>query len=142
MLICLICPIPLPQPHSNIFTRAKIVILLTNLSPLIEISIGVRIIVQGLNLERVWPCGFSRQTRLLKQNCKAPHLRFAFKNMKIFLFSRNKQGCVILKGNNFKSDVAKRWVFLPTTHMLPPHIKRKRCKKKFYFLPHMTQERK
>jgi hypothetical protein len=32
--------------------------------------------------------------------------------------------------------MAKRWVFLPTTHMLPPHIKRKKCKKKFYFLPH------
>jgi hypothetical protein len=38
--------------------------------------------------------------------------------------------------------VAIRWVFLLTTHMLPPHIKRKRCKKKFYFLPHTTQERK
>jgi hypothetical protein len=32
-------------------------------------------------------------------------------------------------GNNFNSDVAKMWVFLPTTHMLPPYIKRKRCKK-------------
>jgi hypothetical protein len=32
--------------------------------------------------------------------------------------------------NNFNSDVAKRWVFLPTTHVLPSHIKRKKCKKK------------
>jgi hypothetical protein len=47
------------------------------------------------------------------------------------------------KGNNFNSDVAKRWVFLPTTHMLPPHIKRKKCKQKLYFLPHenMTHRR-
>ena len=32
--------------------------------------------------------------------------------------------------NNFNSDVAKMWSFLPTTHMLTPHIKRKKCKKK------------
>ena len=34
------------------------------------------------------------------------------------------------KGNNFNSDRAKRRVFLPTIHMLPPHIKRKKCKRK------------
>jgi hypothetical protein len=48
-----------------------------------------------------------------------------------------------LNENNFNSDVAKRWVFLPTTHMLPPHIKRTKYKIKFYTLPHetMTQKR-
>jgi hypothetical protein len=51
----------------------------------------------------------------------------------LFKISYNKDP---KKGNNFNSDVAKRWVFLPTTHMLPPHIKRKKCKKKLYFLPH------
>ena len=34
---------------------------------------------------------------------------------------------------------AKMWYFLPTTHMLTPHIKRKKCKKKIYTLPHCTR---
>jgi hypothetical protein len=45
--------------------------------------------------------------------------------------------------------VAKRWGFLPTIHMLTPHIKRKKCKKKkkkkLYILPlktHAAEERK
>jgi hypothetical protein len=38
--------------------------------------------------------------------------------------------------------VAKRWVFLLTTHMLPPHIKRTKCKIKFYILPHETTTQK
>ena len=32
--------------------------------------------------------------------------------------------------------MGQKGVFLPTTHMLPPHIKRKKCKRKFYSLPH------
>jgi hypothetical protein len=32
--------------------------------------------------------------------------------------------------NNFNSDGAKMWCFLPTTHVLTPHKKRKKYKKK------------
>jgi hypothetical protein len=31
------------------------------------------------------------------------------------------------------------WCFLPIFHMLMPHIKRKKCKKKLYTLPHRTR---
>jgi hypothetical protein len=31
--------------------------------------------------------------------------------------------------NIFNSDVAKRWGFFPTTHVLTPHIKRKKMQK-------------
>jgi hypothetical protein len=30
------------------------------------------------------------------------------------------------------------WCFLPTNHILTPHKKRKKCKTKFYTLPHET----
>jgi hypothetical protein len=43
-----------------------------------------------------------------------------------------------MKENNFNSDGAKRWCFLPTNHILTPHKKRKKCKTKFYTLPHET----
>jgi TFIIF-interacting CTD phosphatase-like protein len=40
--------------------------------------------------------------------------------------------------NNFNSDEVKRRCFLPTNHILTPHKKRKKCKTKFYTLPHET----
>ena len=48
------------------------------------------------------------------------------------ILHRNKcnQNILFLLENNFNSDGAKRWCFLSTTHMLTPHIKRKKCKKK------------
>ena len=60
--------------------------------------------------------------------------------MVLFLLFENIQNAYFGYENNFNSDVAKMWDFLPITHMLTPHIKRKKCKKKLYILLHETHD--
>jgi hypothetical protein len=44
----------------------------------------------------------------------------------------------MLVENIFRSDVAKRVGFLPTTHKLTPQLKGKKMQKKLYILQHET----
>jgi hypothetical protein len=66
--------------------------------------------------------------KLSKKKKKCKKLKRASRD-EVFEFQRE---------NNFNLDGAKRWCFLPTSHMLTPHKKRKNCKNKFYTLPHET----
>jgi hypothetical protein len=60
----------------------------------------------------------------------------------VFFFVLSNLGLLLVDAlgleNNFNSDEVKMWCFLSINHILTPHKKRKKCKTKFYTLPHET----